>query len=149
MFRMLLIAGTLTAAMSAPAWTQEHGETASGILAFEDARFAAMLSADTSTLARMLADDLAYVHSTGRVETKAEFLTAIGSGALRYLTFSPDERRVILLDSSSAVIVGRIRGTVTVNGRNVVLDARYTAVYHREKQQGWKLRAWQSTRITP
>lgn len=149
MVRSFFIAVALTAAMSVPGRTQEHGDTTASILAFEDARFAAMINADTSTLARMLADDLVYVHSTGRVETKAEFLTAISSRALRYLTFTPDERRVIILDSSSVVVVGRIRGSVAVDGRDIALDARYTAVYHRDRQRNWKLKVWQSARITP
>ncbi len=144
---LVVIVMTIAVAFVAGQAQVDHS-TAVDVVVFEDARFAAMVKADTSTLARMLADDLVYVHSTGSMETKAAFLHAIGSRTLQYMTFVPEDRRVIVLDSSSAIIVGRIKGRVMLKDRRVDLDARYTAVYHRGRE-GWKLRAWQSTRIAP
>src|SRR3546814_15539250 len=54
------------------------------VLAVEDARFDAMTNNDVDALQLLLADDLHYVHSTGVVEGKAEFLRKITSGARRF-----------------------------------------------------------------
>lgn len=147
MSRHLIFILTIVAAARGAGQAQVYDSVAADVRAFEDARFAAMVKADTAALARMLADDLIYVHSTGSLETKDEFLNAIGARTLRYMSFMPEERRVIVLNSSSAVIVGRVRGTVMLKDRQADLDARYTGVYHRVGD-GWKLRAWQSTRIS-
>ena len=50
---------------------------ADAVLAAEDARFAAMVAADPDAMRRWLADDLAYVHSTGRVEGRDQLIASI------------------------------------------------------------------------
>jgi ketosteroid isomerase-like protein len=118
----------------------------SEVLAAEDARFAAMLRADTAALADMLADDLLYVHTTARVETKAQFVTAVGSGAIQYLSFVPMERRVTLIAPGAALVTGRAKARVIVAGPPTDSEVRYIAVYTRLDDQ-WQLRGWQTTRI--
>ena len=118
------------------------------ILAAEDARFTAMAKADTTALAGMLDDHLVYAHSTGKVESKSQFLTSIGSGSLRYLAITPLERDVILADEEHAVLAGRSRLLVTLGGAQMEFEARYMAVYLNTGEK-WVLRAWQTTRIPP
>jgi ketosteroid isomerase-like protein len=120
----------------------------SQILAFEDARFAAMTRADTSALAKMLAHDLVYVHSSGRAETKDEYLRLVGSRTLQYLSFVPVERRVTKLDPTSAVVTARANARVISKGQQSDVDFRYIGVYTRTDGR-WLLRAWQTTRIAP
>ncbi|MGZ5365950.1 MAG: nuclear transport factor 2 family protein [Mycobacterium sp.] len=116
-------ASTITAflLLAAPTRTAlPHGlgsaQFAQEVLSAEDARFAAMIRADTAALAGMLADDLLYVHSNSRTETKAQFLMAVGSQAIRYLAFVPVERRVAFLDTSAALIMGRANARVLGQG---------------------------------
>ena len=143
-FRVLLV----LAAAGGGALAQGAGSAQSmqEVLAAEDARFAAMIAADTAALARMLADDLTYVHSSGRVETKDEYLKAVASQAIRYLAFVPSERRVTLVDACAAIIMGRANARVVVAGQEQALDIRYVGVYGRAAP-GWQLRGWQTTRI--
>lgn len=142
-FLLLAAAGS-----EAPIQGGESKGAAQHVQAAEDARFAAMVAADTAALAGMLADDLVYVHSSGRVETKDEFLKAIGSQAIKYLAFVPKERRVTLLDDKAAVITGRADARVITGGQELGFDVRYTAVYGHAADR-WQLRAWQTTRIPP
>jgi hypothetical protein len=115
-----------------------------GVLAVEDRRFAAMLHSDTAALRTLLADDLAYTHTTGSKQDKTEFLRSIGTGELRYTTIEPSERVVRLMGRDGAVVVGRSNMKVVVGGQLRVLSIRYLAVYRREPN-GWQLLAWQST----
>src|SRR5882762_5821202 len=62
---------------------------AASVLAADDQRFAAMMRADTAALRTRLADDLAYTHTTGARQNKAEFLRTLASGQLRYRSIAP------------------------------------------------------------
>src|SRR5271170_5148234 len=48
------------------------------IEALEDERYAAMLSGDTAKLDLLLDDRLCYVHSSGRVDNKASYISGFG-----------------------------------------------------------------------
>ena len=113
------------------------------VLAAEDLRFAAMIHADTAALRTLLADDLAYTHTTGSKQDKTAFLRSLGSGELRYTSIEPTERGVRLLGRDGAVIVGRSNMKVQAGGQLRVFSIRYLAVYRRETN-GWQLLAWQS-----
>jgi ketosteroid isomerase-like protein len=114
------------------------------VLAAEDRRFAAMIHADTAALHLLLADDLAYTHTTGSKQDKTAFLRSLGSGELRYTTIDPTERAVRLIGGDGAVVVGRSNIRVEAGGQLRVLTIRYLAVYRREANR-WQLLAWQST----
>lgn len=116
------------------------------VLVLEDARFSAMVRADTASLRTALADNLSYVHSSGRRENKTEYLAAVGSGAMRYEEFTPRERDVRFLSSRVAVVVGLAHARAVANNQPVDLNVRYTAVYERGAAS-WQLVAWQTTRI--
>ena len=54
------------------------------VLAAEQAFVDAMIKADKAALEKLLADDLVYVHSSSKAETKAEVLQVIASGSATY-----------------------------------------------------------------
>ncbi len=114
------------------------------VLAAEDRRFAAMIHADTAALRTLLADDLAYTHTTGSKQDKTAFLRSLGSGELRYTSIEPTERAVSLMGGAGAVVVGRSNMKVEAGGQLRVFSIRYLAVYRREANR-WQLLAWQST----
>ncbi len=116
------------------------------VLAAEDARFAAMVAADPDAMRRWLADDLGYVHSTGRVENRKQLIDAIVGGQLRYLSIEPSERRVNLQGPTAAIVQGIVRIQVRDGDQAVDFPARYLAVYGLE-DGAWRLRAWQSLRL--
>jgi len=117
------------------------------VLATEDQRFAAMVHADTGTLAHLLGPDLTYTHTDGAENTRAEFLRLLASGALRYVSIAPEAREVRVF-GSSAVVTGRSAMRVEAEGQAHAFRIRYLAVY-RHGARGWELIAWQSTRLTP
>jgi len=122
------------------------GPAAPAVLADEDARFAAMVSADAAAMAAWFAEDLRYVHSTGLVEDRAQLIDSIASGRARYVAVTPAEREVLRLAPDAALVRGRGRFQVAANGVPLDLQIRYLAVYGLQDGR-WRLRSWQSLRI--
>ena len=116
------------------------------VLAADNQRFAAMMRADTAALRTRLADDLAYTHTTGARQNKAEFLCTLASGQLRYRSIAPTERTVRFLGAEGAVVVGRSNMQVESGGQVLAFAIRYLAVYRRVAGE-WQLVTWQSTRL--
>jgi len=115
------------------------------VLAAEDARFTAMVTADAGVMRRWFADDLVYVHSTGQVESRDQLIESITSGRTRYVAVTPVERQVVALGPAAALVRGRGRFQVTAAGNALDLQIRYLAVYGNEDGV-WRLRSWQSLR---
>lgn len=111
----------------------------------ESQRITAMVAADTATLNRILADDLTYTHSTGRTESKAQFIASIKSGAIRYQTFNRDDVSVRTYESA-AVVTGTAKVKVTSGGQEQAFLIRFVDVYVKRKGS-WQMVAWQSTRL--
>jgi len=116
------------------------------VLAAEDARFAAMVGANAAELGNLLADDLQYVHSTGQVANREQFIASIASGEFRYLAVTPLERQVVMLGNYSALVRGRARFQVETGGAKLDLHIRYLCIY-TESDGRWRLRSWQSLRM--
>lgn len=130
-----------------PLAAQDSGLIALQVLQAEDRRFAAMLRGDTALIRTLLADELAYTHTSGRLETKADFLRSIGSGALRYEAIEPEQRSVRLHDRV-AVVLGRSAMRAGIGGEARAFRIRYVAVYVRQDGH-WLLTVWQSTVVPP
>ena len=71
------------------------------------ARSAALLAADTKSLDRLLADDLRYTHSNGKVETKAIHIDAF-AGGLRYARFQTSNLHGHVISPDVVVLTGSI-----------------------------------------
>ncbi len=116
------------------------------VLRAEDARFAAMVAADSEGMRRAFAEDLAYVHSTGDVQGSDDLVASIAGGQLRYLALDPAERKVVFLGPDAAYVLGRGRIHARAGDRELDFRARYLAIYARSGEN-WRLRAWQSLRL--
>lgn len=115
------------------------------ILRAEDARIAAMIAADVTALDRCLGNELTYVHSNGDLETKAQFLSRVGSGELKYKAVRPKDVRVQVF-GSSAVVTGLAAMEVRSKGTDLTMQIRFTNVYVAREGR-WEMVAWQSTRL--
>src|SRR5262245_44267956 len=127
----------------ATATTQPTGLEAD-VLRADDSRFEAMKKGDWAALDAALADDLIYVHSTAREESKAEHIANLRSGKPHYRGIAPRDRRVRVVDS-----VGIVNGVsdmhVERDGKENRFTVRYLAVYGKTEAE-WRMIAWQSTR---
>jgi len=113
----------------------------------EAVRYRAMVQGDLETLDRVLADDLVYTHSNGRVDGKESLLGALRDGILDYRRMELGEVSIRAW-GEAGVVTGMVTMHVSVKAgeetRDLTLPARFTAVY-RYGETGWRLVSWQST----
>jgi hypothetical protein len=116
------------------------------ILKADTDRFTAMVSGDVAMLDRLLAVELSYIRTTGRIEDKHAVLYGIKSGKTKYTSIIPSERQVHVMGTVATVI-----GVAVMRGEEepgVDIGIRYTSV-HVLREGRWQMIAWQSTRIAP
>ena len=111
----------------------------------EAARFKANVDADSMVLGQVLDDALEYVHSSGEVDSKQEFILSVVSGKRDYIatTFEIQSVRVL---GEVAIIRGTAQITVADNGQSRDLDLGYTDVWVW-KDKRWQMTAWRSARM--
>ena len=115
------------------------------VIAADDRRFQAMVKQDWGALNASLADDLVYVHSTARVESKSEHVGNLQAGKPNYRGASPRERKV-RLRGDVAIVNGVSDMHVENAGKEQRFTIRYLAVYALGAG-GWQMTAWQSTKV--
>lgn len=115
------------------------------VLQADDRRFEAMRKEDWGALDAALADDLLYVHSSARQETKSEHVANLKARKPQYRGIAPRDRTVRLIGD-----VGLVHGTSDMHvenaGKEQRFTVRYLAVYAKAGGQ-WRMTAWQSTRV--
>ena len=122
--------------------TQATGVEAD-VLRADDRRFEAMRKEDWAALDAALADELTYVHSTARLETKAEHIANLRAGKPHYRGIAPRDQRARVRGD-----VGIVNGVsdmhVERDGKENRFTVRYLAVYAKSGGD-WRMIAWQST----
>lgn len=115
------------------------------VLRADDRRFEAMRKQDWATLDACLADDLVYVHSTARVESKAEHLGNLRAGKPHYRGIAPRDRKARVVGG-----VGIVNGVSEMQVENAGKEQRFTVRYlavYAKSGDGWRMTAWQSTKV--
>src|SRR5579862_7320231 len=126
----VLIIATVPPCQAAPA-------TSNTLLQADTARVQAMVASDYSTLDRLLADDLTYVHSTGQSQSKSELMSSLRSGDLRYQSITPADVKARIY-GSAGVVTATANMQVGGGGKSVSVSLRYTATYIHEAGE-WRL----------
>ena len=116
--------------------TSDPSETAA-VLAADDARLAALVRMDLDALEPLLADELVFVHTNGRRETKQVYLDALRSRHIQYRALARNEATVQLA-AEVAVVTGTMRLEVTVNHEDRSADARFMSVWVK-KDRAWRM----------
>ncbi len=120
----------------------------SQVMNAEQARTAALDSSNVAALERIMADDITYVHASGKVDTKTSYLAAIRSGRLRYISWTAKDLHVRMLGHNAAVLNGEYAVRVTdsrVQPDPFDISIFVLSVYARRDGR-WQQVAWQSTR---
>lgn len=148
---LLLTLAWATSMVHAAAMGEPTSEAQKQVLAAEQARTTALERSDLATLERIMADDVTYIHASGKVDTKKSYLDAIRGGQLRYISWRPMNLHVRTLGTgagSGAVITGEYAVKVTdsrVQSTPFDINILILTVYERRNGQ-WQQIAWQSTR---
>ncbi len=115
------------------------------VLQADDRRFEAMRKEDWPALDAALADDLSYVHSTARLESKAEHIGNLRAGKPHYRGIVPRDRKV-RVHGGIGIVNGVSEMHVENSGKEQRFTVRYLAVYAKAGND-WRMIAWQSTRV--
>jgi uncharacterized protein (TIGR02246 family) len=108
---------------------------------------AAVVKKDFATLDRVLADDLTYTHSDGRLDTKANFIEALRSGKQTYSAAEHQSIDVRLLGKDVAVARLKVRMTAASGGQTAT-PANFSMLrVYRLNNGRWQLTAHQSARL--
>ena len=139
----------LAVAIPIRAWAQAAaaGKAEQQVLQAEKDRFAAMTKVDEAALNKLLADDLTYVHTSALLQTKKEFIDSLKSGAIKYVSMTPNEAdwKVRIL-GSVAIVNGAATVHVVDHGTDLNFMLRYTTV-HANRSGSWQLLSWEATRF--
>ena len=111
----------------------------------ERQRFEAMVKQDVAALDTLLDDDLTYVHSTARLESKAEHIGNLKAGKPHYRGIAPRERTA-RVHGSIGIVNGVSEMHVENAGKEQRFTVRYLAVYAKAGDN-WRMIAWQSTKV--
>jgi hypothetical protein len=121
--------------------------TTKALIALDGERADAQIRPDFAVLDRLLADDLTYIHASGLVQNKAEFIADLKSNKRIYKSIKNSDVNVRVVEGA-AVITCRSEIQIVHEGKENDISVRVTEVY--AKRNGtWQLIAYQSTRVTP
>lgn len=130
----------MLACFSVQAQTNEQA-----VLDLSKRKFGWMIQMKYDSLQAALDDRLMFVHSNGWVESKQEFIQDIKSGKLRYTNIQILEASARIYPST-AIVTGKGKFTVTLEGNNLELTLSYTEVYV-QKDGKWLLASRHANRM--
>ena len=115
------------------------------VLRADAARLQAMMAGDGVALGRVLSDDVLFVHSDTRVESKADYVKNLTSGGTAYADAKTSEVLSRQLAPDVVVLAGvqTMRKKLGTEWSEVKL--RFLAVW-RNENGAWRMVAWQSAR---
>jgi len=128
----------------------DRADAQHAVLAAEEWRRQALLSADLEALQVLLADALVYVHSTGASDSKDSYLAKLRSGSLRYqaLQFEDLQARGVGQAGDAVVVTGRMVAEVLKDGQPRAVRSLFMTVWTRAPGTApvpWQLCAHQGT----
>ena len=133
----LSIFGAATAFAGTP-----KADAKKAVLAAEQAYVDAMIKHDKAALEKLLADDLLYVHSSSKVETKAEVIQAVTSGSATYESI--EFRDTTVRQYGDAVVTTHKAAIKTKQSGVANLFVTHVWVTHKG---GWQFASRQASRL--
>lgn len=101
---------------------------------------------DVAALDTLLDDELDYIHASGELQSRQQFIDVIRKQALVYESIVPSGVRVRVYDGL-ALATGRSQMRVRNMAGVSSFEVRFTEVYVRRGGR-WLLTAWEATRST-
>lgn len=119
------------------------------IKAIESLRLHYQTTNDLDKLVDMLCDTLVYTHSSGKTQTKVEFLDSLRSGDMKYLSINHESLTIQPYGDTTVILTGTTKlDVISKAAGHHGAHLRFILVYVKEGGQ-WKVAAWQSTKLEP
>ena len=113
-------------------------------------RVDALLKGDLKTLEQLYSDDLTYVHSGGRIDSKPQYLAMLAAGNLIYVSQRyepPAQVRVVGRDT--AIVTGQVTIETKNKAGQVTKRVLTTTTVYVKSPAGWKVVSYQGTPVQP
>ncbi len=105
----------------------------------------AMIDPTAAALGALVADDLSYGHSGGKVDTKASFIADLMDGKSDFVTIAITEQTIKVVDANTAIVRHSLAADTNDSGKPGKVALKILGVW--QKQGGnWKLLARQAVR---
>jgi ketosteroid isomerase-like protein len=107
----------------------------------------AMVSGERAALESIAADQLSYGHSGGLIETKAQFVEKIASGASDFVTIDL-KNQTVAVSGNTAIVRHELHATTNDGNKPGEAHIRVMLVFQKQGKE-WKLLGRQAVKITP
>jgi hypothetical protein len=146
--RLLLVASLFLASIPLPAFAAPDATLLAAVTAADDERLAATKAGDKSRLAAIFSDALHYAHSSGKIDTKASYMTSLVTRATIYESFDYQTRTFTPIAPGIVQMTGRVLIKASNQGARADNDLNFLAIW-REENGKWRFLAWQSCKNLP
>jgi uncharacterized protein (TIGR02246 family) len=107
----------------------------------------AVVKKDYAVLDRVLADDLAYTHSDGRLDTKKNYIDSLRTGKQTYDAAEHQSIDVRMLAKDVALVRARLRMTAAAGGKPAAPANFSTLRVYQLRNGRWQMVGHQSARL--
>lgn len=115
------------------------------VLQADQARLAAMMAGDAAGLGRVMSQTLVFVHSDGRLESKADYVKNLLAGDTAYADATTMEVRTMEPASGVVILIGAQQMRKRLGPTWSEVKLRFMSVW-RDEAGTWRMVAWQSMR---
>jgi uncharacterized protein (TIGR02246 family) len=145
----LLFAGAAAGYM-APAASTGSQSIEAEISRLEAARIEALLRADLKALQQLFSDQLVYVHSAGKIDSKQPYLATLAAGNLNYVTLRYEPPAVVrVMGPDTAVVTGRANIETKNKAGQLTKRVLTTTTVYVRSTAGWQVVSYQATPVLP
>jgi len=110
----------------------------------EERRERAMVSGDTTALAKFLADDAIYIHSSADVDDEKSYMVPLQSRQVQYEAIDITVTNLRRLGAGAVLLSGRAVMQSVQYGQSRPLDNLFIMTWVKTAD-GWRMASWQST----
>lgn len=142
MYKLSLIAALLLTTLTMNAQSKQEKEVADAVEKLRKA----MVDADSVALSSVAADGLTYGHSSGHVETKADFIRTLVSGKSDFVTIDLTEQ-TIQVSKDVAIVRHKLSAKTNDGGKPGEVHLKIMTVWQKMKGS-WKMLARQAVKTT-
>ncbi|TXJ25974.1 MAG: nuclear transport factor 2 family protein [Chitinophagaceae bacterium] len=142
MYKLILAVAVSLIAIPMSAQTKQEKEVAAAV---EQLR-KAMVDADSVVLSNLADDKLTYGHSSGKVETKTDFVGTIVSGKSDFVTIDLTDQ-TIQVSKDVAIVRHKLSAKTNDDGKPGEVNLKILTVWQKIKGS-WKMLARQAVKTT-
>jgi hypothetical protein len=135
---------SLAAFVSAVGWSATS-QDADAVRRADQTRLAAMMAGDAAKLGGLMSDELRFVHSDGRIESKADYVKNLLAGDTAYADAKTSDVQALTPAPGVVVLIGAQEMRKRLGPTWSEIKLRYLAVWRNEGGT-WRMFAWQSMR---